>query len=126
MRAIAVIPARHASTRFPGKPLAPIAGRPMIQWVWEAARSAPGVDEVVVATDDERILRAVHDFDGRVVLTHPDLPSGTDRVAAALDQLDEDARDFAGLVRIPIHDEDDRAIHAASLLPRRREFVGGV
>jgi 3-deoxy-manno-octulosonate cytidylyltransferase (CMP-KDO synthetase) len=88
MKTLAVLPARYASTRFPGKPLALIAGKPMIQWVWEAARRA-AVDTVVVATDDERIAAAVNDFDGRVVFTDPKLPSGTDRVAAAMDMLDE-------------------------------------
>jgi len=88
MKTIAVLPARYASTRFPGKPLAFIAGKPMIQWVWEAAKRS-GVDSVVVATDDERIAAIVNDFDGRVVFTDPELPSGTDRVAAAVDRLDE-------------------------------------
>lgn len=89
MRTLAVLPSRFAASRFPGKPLALIAGKPMIQWVHEAAQRAPGVDRVVVATDDERIGRAVNEFDGEVVLTDPALPSGTDRVAAALAQLDE-------------------------------------
>ncbi|NTV74213.1 MAG: 3-deoxy-manno-octulosonate cytidylyltransferase, partial [Holophaga sp.] len=83
MRTLAVLPSRFQASRFPGKPLAPISGRPMIQWVWEAARDAPGVDEVVVATDDARIAAAVEGFGGRVVMTDPALPSGTDRVAAA-------------------------------------------
>jgi 3-deoxy-manno-octulosonate cytidylyltransferase (CMP-KDO synthetase) len=87
MRCLAVLPSRFASTRFPGKPLARIAGKPMVQWVWEAAKSARGVDRVVVATDDERIWKAVHEFGGEVVITDPALPSGTDRVAAALEML---------------------------------------
>ena len=89
MKTLAVLPSRYAATRFPGKPLALIAGKPMIQWVWEAARRAIGVDRVVVATDDERIWKAVNDFDGEVVITDPALPSGTDRVAAAMELLDE-------------------------------------
>ena len=89
MRTLAVLPSRFAATRFPGKPLALIAGKPMIQWVWEAASRAEGVDKVVVATDDERICSVVHDFDGQVIITDPALPSGTDRVAAVLDRLDE-------------------------------------
>jgi len=88
MKTLAVLPARYASTRFPGKPLTLIAGKPMIQWVWEAAQKS-GADSVVVATDDERIAAAVNDFGGRTVFTAPELPSGTDRVAAALDKLDE-------------------------------------
>jgi len=89
MRTLAVLPSRYAASRFPGKPLALIAGKPMIQWVWEAASRAAGVDRVVVATDDERICGAVHDFDGQVIITDPALPSGTDRVAAALELLGE-------------------------------------
>jgi 3-deoxy-manno-octulosonate cytidylyltransferase (CMP-KDO synthetase) len=89
VKTLAVLPSRFAATRFPGKPLALIAGKPMIQWVWEAAHSASGVDAVVVATDDERIQSAVHAFGGQVVMTDPGLPSGTDRVAAALEALDE-------------------------------------
>jgi len=61
----------------------------MIQWVWEATQSASGVDRVVVATDDERIQSAVHSFGGEVVMTDPALPSGTDRVGAAMETLDE-------------------------------------
>jgi 3-deoxy-manno-octulosonate cytidylyltransferase (CMP-KDO synthetase) len=80
-----VIPARHASTRLPGKPLREIGGRPMIQRVVEQA-AASGADEVLVATDDERIVRAVSDPRGRTprvaYMTSPELPSGTDRVAA--------------------------------------------
>jgi 3-deoxy-manno-octulosonate cytidylyltransferase (CMP-KDO synthetase) len=83
MRTLAVLPSRFQASRFPGKPLASIAGRPMIQWVWEAASGAAGVDAVVVATDDERIRGVVEGFGGRVVMTDPALPSGTDRVAAA-------------------------------------------
>jgi len=89
MRTLAVLPSRYQASRFPGKPLAPIAGRPMIQWVWEAAHRAKGVDAVVVATDDARIRAAVEGFGGRVVMTDPALPSGTDRVAAAVAALKE-------------------------------------
>lgn len=76
-----VIPARYASTRFPGKPLVPIAGRPMIQHVYERACQARLADRVVVATDDTRIAAAVKAFGGHVVMTAADHPSGTDRVA---------------------------------------------
>ncbi len=78
---LAVIPSRMAAQRFPGKPLAMIAGKPLVQWVWEAARGAKRVTRVVVATDDERIAKAVRDFGGEAVMTSPDCPSGTDRVA---------------------------------------------
>jgi 3-deoxy-manno-octulosonate cytidylyltransferase (CMP-KDO synthetase) len=89
MRTLAVLPSRFQASRFPGKPLAPIAGRPMIQWVFEAASRARGVDRVVVATDDERIASVVRGFGGEALLTDPDLPSGTDRTASAMDALGE-------------------------------------
>lgn len=77
MKFIGIIPARYASTRFPGKPLADMLGKPMIQRVYE--RVAGLLDEVVVATDDERIYKAVVNFGGKVVMTSPHHPSGTDR-----------------------------------------------
>lgn len=76
MRFIAIIPARYASTRFEGKPLAVLGGKPVIQRVYEQVSA---VMEAVVATDDERIFRAVESFGGRVVMTSPDHKSGTDR-----------------------------------------------
>jgi 3-deoxy-manno-octulosonate cytidylyltransferase (CMP-KDO synthetase) len=78
---LAVIPARYASNRFPGKPLAPLAGRPMIQHVFERVRQATRVSRVVVATDDERIAEAVRGFGGEAVLTRSDHRCGTERVA---------------------------------------------
>jgi 3-deoxy-manno-octulosonate cytidylyltransferase (CMP-KDO synthetase) len=81
MRILAVIPARWASSRFPGKPLAIISGKPMVQWVWERARRARRVDDVIIATDDERIRDAAEHFGARVELTSEHLASGTDRVA---------------------------------------------
>jgi 3-deoxy-manno-octulosonate cytidylyltransferase (CMP-KDO synthetase) len=80
-KVLAVIPARQASTRFPGKALAPIAGRPMIQHVVERVREARLVSGVLVATDDSGIKKAVEDFGGEAVLTRADHRTGTDRVA---------------------------------------------
>lgn len=85
MRILGVIPARFKSVRFPGKALASIEGRPMIQWVWERASKAQGLEEVLVATDDERIANAVRGFGGTVVMTSPDHPSGTDRLLEVAD-----------------------------------------
>lgn len=82
-----IIPARYGSTRFPGKPLVSINGRPMIQHVMERAGRAAGVVEVAVATDDERIAQAVRAFGGRAVMTPSDLRSGSDRVAAAAQEM---------------------------------------
>ena len=88
--AIVVIPARHASTRLPGKPLAEIAGKPLIQHVYERAARARGIAEVVVATDDERILAAVRGFGGRAVMTSTNHRTGTDRVAEAVQAFQAD------------------------------------
>lgn len=74
-----VIPARYGSTRLPGKPLLDIAGKPMVQRVWEQARSS-GADEVIVATDDERIERIAREFGATVCMTDANHPSGTDRL----------------------------------------------
>jgi len=86
----AVIPARYGSTRFPGKPLALLAGRPMIQHVYERVGRARWVRRVIVATDDERILRVVKGFGGEAVLTSGEHLTGTDRVAEAAAGLDID------------------------------------
>ena len=81
MKVLVVIPARYGSTRFPGKPLALLKGKPMIQHVYEQAAKATRVDEVVVATDDQRIVEAVGRFGGRAIMTNAAARSGTERVA---------------------------------------------
>jgi 3-deoxy-manno-octulosonate cytidylyltransferase (CMP-KDO synthetase) len=81
MQVIAVIPARYASTRFPGKPLARATGQYLIQHVYERVMSATRIERCIVATDDTRIENAVREFGGSVVMTRPDHPSGTDRIA---------------------------------------------
>jgi 3-deoxy-manno-octulosonate cytidylyltransferase (CMP-KDO synthetase) len=81
MKILGIIPARYASTRFPGKPLTQIAGKSMIQRVYEQAKKCTRLSEVIVATDDERIFSQVHDFGGKAVMTSPDHQSGTDRCA---------------------------------------------
>lgn len=90
MQAVGIIPARWASSRFPGKPLAPIAGRPMIQWTWEGATRSRKLRDVVIATDDERIAEAARDFGANVVLTGSSHPTGTDRLAEVAAQLDDE------------------------------------
>ena len=89
MKTYAIIPSRFGSSRFPGKPLAVLAGKPLVAWVVEAVKKARGFDEVRVATDDESIVKAVEDHGGKAVMTPSELPSGTDRVACA-------ARNFLG------------------------------
>jgi 3-deoxy-manno-octulosonate cytidylyltransferase (CMP-KDO synthetase) len=81
--ALGIIPARYGSTRLPGKPLVAIAGKPLVQHVWERARESRRLAALLVATDDERIRRAVRAFGGDVVMTSPDHPTGTDRLAEA-------------------------------------------
>lgn len=81
MKILCVIPARYASTRLPGKPLANIAGKPMIQHVYERASQARRPAKVLVATDHELVYQAVTDFGGQVLMTSPDHPTGTDRLA---------------------------------------------
>lgn len=85
-----IIPARYASTRFPGKPLADLCGKPMVQWVYERSACCESVDRVIVATDDERIARAVSAFGGEVAMTRPDHATGTDRLAEVASGLDEE------------------------------------
>jgi len=78
---LAVIPARYAAQRFPGKPLVKLWGKPMVQHVWERASAAKGLDELVIATDDERIAETARGFGAQVVITSSSCTSGTDRVA---------------------------------------------
>jgi len=90
VKATAIIPARYGSTRFPGKPLALINGFPMIQHVCQRVSCAAMVDRVIVATDDERIVTAVEAFDGEVMLTRSDHPTGTDRLAEVAANIDSE------------------------------------
>ena len=96
MEIIAVIPARFASTRLPGKPLLSATGRPLIQHVVEAARRSRRIERVIVATDDQRILDAVTAFGGEAVMTREDHPSGTDRIAEVAEGL-PDGKIFVNL-----------------------------
>ncbi len=90
VQAAVVIPARFGARRFPGKPLAAIAGKPLIQRVYECCRGAKGVSRIVVATDDERIARACEGFGAEVAMTSAAHPTGTDRVAEVAAALPED------------------------------------
>lgn len=89
MKAIAVIPARYESTRFPGKPLAKILDKPMIQWVYERCNSVNGISDVYVATDDQRIYDCVMKFGGNAIMTG-ECRSGSDRIYLASKELDFD------------------------------------
>ena len=84
---VAIIPARYGSTRLPAKPLLDLAGKPMVQHVYERTKKAKLVEQVIVATDDERVVRAVEAFQGEVVMTPRDVRSGSDRVALVAGDL---------------------------------------
>lgn len=90
MRTIAVIPARYDAVRFPGKPLADQTGKFLVQHVYERARQAKLIDDVIVATDDKRIASAVASFGGNCIMTRKEHPSGTDRVAEVAREVDAD------------------------------------
>ncbi len=86
---VGILPARWGSTRFPGKPLHRLIGKPLIQHVWERCLGCKMLDRVVIATDDERIREAALDFGAEVILTSPDHPTGTDRIAEAAAAIPE-------------------------------------
>src|SRR4051812_9197564 len=90
MNILGIIPARYASTRFPGKPLALIAGKPLIQHVVERCQKAKSLSEIIIATDDTRIWEVAQDF-CRVEMTSPNHPSGTDRIAEIVERTGCDA-----------------------------------
>lgn len=126
-KTVAIIPARYGSTRFPGKPLADLAGKPMIQHVYERVSLAKRIDEVLVATDDDRIVRAVEAFGGTAVMTS-DHPSGTDRVAEVAADLrcdvvvnvqgDEPLIDPAMVDEVAVPLPDDAAASMVTLAAR--------
>ena len=89
-KVVVVIPARYGSTRLPGKPLVLLAGKPMIQRVFERAKLSKRVDQVIVATDDERIVKAVQKFGGEAKMTRPDHRTGTERVAEVAAHVEGD------------------------------------
>ena len=95
MKTLGIIPSRFGSSRFPGKPLAILAGKPLVAWVVEAVKKARSLDEVLVATDDTRIAEAVAQYGGKAVMTPSSLPSGTDRIACAARLRDGAEGDFA-------------------------------
>lgn len=90
MKTVGIIPSRYGSSRFPGKPLAVLAGKPLVAWVVDAVKKAKSLDDVIVATDDLRIRDAVEAHGGRAVMTPSELPSGTDRIACAAGNFADD------------------------------------
>lgn len=98
MRVLTVIPARYASTRFPGKPLALLGGMAVVEWVWRCASRLEGV--TVVATDDERIMKVVESFGGRAMMTSSTHRSGTDRTGEVLERLEQEGERFDVVVNV--------------------------
>ena len=90
MKTLGIIPSRYGSSRFPGKPLHLLCGKPLVAWVVEAVKKAKTLDDVIVATDDDRIVAAVEAHGGRAVMTPSELPSGTDRIACAAGDFADD------------------------------------
>ena len=101
MKTIAVIPARYASTRMPGKPLADVLGKPMIWWVYQAAKACPKLDDVLIATDDERIADACKTYGMRYLMTSPDHDTPTGRIWEV--STVEDADLYLQLMGDPAH-----------------------
>lgn len=114
MKFIGIIPARFASTRFPGKPLADLGGKPMIRWVYE--NTMQSLETVVVATDHPAIEAAVNDFGGKVLMTSPDHPSGTDRCAEVLKILKEKGESFDVVLNIQGDEPFIRNVHLSLLM----------
>lgn len=110
MKIIAVIPARYHSKRFPGKPLALIAGIPMIQHVYQRSKKCTELDEVYVATDDIRIYDCVTGFGGKAIITVSDHPSGTDRIFEATEKIKTDDQD------IVVNIQGDQPVFRPSIL----------
>ncbi|MBN2640388.1 MAG: 3-deoxy-manno-octulosonate cytidylyltransferase [Victivallales bacterium] len=135
-RSIAIIPARYASVRFPGKVLADLEGKPLIQWVYEKARASKA-DKVIVATDDERVMKAVEAFGGHAVMTSPDHPSGSDRICEAAEKCSCSGNDIIiniqgdePLIPVQVIDElidrmrQDATIEMGTVaVPRPREIL---
>lgn len=116
-KAAVVIPARHGSTRFPGKPLFLIAGKPLIQHVWERCRRAKGIAEVIVATDDLRIAEAAFAFGAEVSMTSPKHRSGTDRCAEVAKRL----KGFTHIINV----QGDEPLIDPALISRLAKTLAG-
>lgn len=120
MKALGVLPARAGATRFPGKPLALLRGRPLIAHVWERARACPALDRVVIATDDAAIAQAAGGFGAEAVLTRADHASGTDRVAEVAARPE-----FAGYAVIANVQGDEPLLDPAALAAAIAPVVAG-
>lgn len=122
MKTLAIIPARYASSRFPGKPLAMLCGKPVVQWVWERVSGLETVDETWVATDDERIRQAVEAMGGRAMLTADTHRSGTDRCGEVLHTLEQQGRCYDIVVNVQ---GDEPFVEAAQIETLIQAFADG-
>ena len=120
MNYIGIIPARYSSTRFPGKPLDDLGGKPMIQWVYE--NTLQSLDNVIVATDHPDIESAVKDFGGKVIMTSPEHPSGTDRCAEVIEILQKNGESYD--VALNIQGDLRTSDHFCELKRRVLSYIG--
>jgi 3-deoxy-manno-octulosonate cytidylyltransferase (CMP-KDO synthetase) len=118
MKVIAIIPSRLASQRLPRKPLADISGKPMIQWVYEAASNSKLISNVYVATDSQEIADVCNSFGAKSILTDSEIPSGTDRIAVAYEKLDS-------LADIVINIQGDEPFITSEMLDSFVQFFSG-
>ena len=116
MKTIAIIPARYSSTRFPGKPLALLDGKPMIQWVWERVSVMPELSAAIVATDDARIISAVESFGGRAQMTSMHHKSGTDRCGEVLHALESQGEHYDVVINVQGDEPFTRSEQLQSLI----------
>ncbi|MBI4531945.1 MAG: 3-deoxy-manno-octulosonate cytidylyltransferase [Candidatus Latescibacteria bacterium] len=132
MEVVVIIPARYGSTRLPGKPLMPLAGKPIIQHVYERCQKAGRITQVVVATDDKRIVKTVESFGGQSIMTSSECRTGTDRVAEAARftrsdvivnvQGDEPLIHPSAIDRVVALMEDDREAEVGTLMRRATDL----
>ncbi len=125
MKVIGIIPARFSATRFMGKVLADLGGKPVVQHVWENAKKAKLFEDLIIATDDERVVKAAEDFEAKVLYTSPDQPSGTDRLIEVVNPIDVEVivniQGDEPMVRPEMLDElaravlDDKDVYMATL-----------
>lgn len=117
MKTLGIIPARYESSRFPGKSLALILGKPLVRHVYEKASQARSLDDLIVATDDRRIFDTVEGFDGKVMMTRADHLTGTDRLAEVAAENDAD---------LYVNIQGDEPLIEASLIDRAVHTFGGI
>jgi 3-deoxy-manno-octulosonate cytidylyltransferase (CMP-KDO synthetase) len=120
LKVLGIIPARYGSSRFPGKPLIDLKGKTMIQRVYEGAKKSTMLSDVIVATDDQRIIDAVESFGGKVMMTKDSHPSGTDRcgeIAANFNDIDMEAILNPNRIKVVVNHENQALYFSRSPIP---------